>query len=299
MLNVFKGIFPPVPTIVDDNGELDRAGMAVMIDHVISNGADGMLILGSGGEFSHFSSEQRKQIAEFSLQHVAGRAPVLIGIACASTAETIQLGKHAEKAGAQGVLVVNPYYAKLSEEARFTHYKRIAEALNVPVFLYNFPELTGQDIGLNVITRLAREVPNIVGIKDTIDNISHTREIINQVHCFRPDFIIFSGYDEYLLDTLMLGGHGGIPATFNFAPNITRGIYQAVQQNDLATAKALQQQLSGLSPLYALEQPFFGVIKTAIKLSGVDISTAVVPPALPLNEEKIAQVKNILSRISV
>ncbi|AVH81917.1 dihydrodipicolinate synthase family protein [Citrobacter sp. FDAARGOS_156] len=299
MLNVFKGIFPPVPTIVDDNGELDRAGMAVMIDHVISNGADGMLILGSGGEFSHFSSEQRKQIAEFSLQHVAGRVPVLIGIACASTAETIQLGKHAEKAGAQGVLVVNPYYAKLSEEARFTHYKRIAEALNVPVFLYNFPELTGQDIGLNVITRLAREVPNIVGIKDTIDNISHTREIINQVHCFRQDFIIFSGYDEYLLDTLMLGGHGGIPATFNFAPNITRGIYQAVQQNDLATAKALQQQLSGLSPLYALEQPFFGVIKTAIKLSGVDISTAVVPPALPLNEEKIAQVKNILSRISV
>ncbi len=299
MLNVFKGIFPPVPTIVDDNGELDRAGMAVMIDHVISNGADGMLILGSGGEFSHFSSEQRKQIAEFSLQYVAGRVPVLIGIACASTAETIQLGKHAEKAGAQGVLVVNPYYAKLSEEARFTHYKRIAEALNVPVFLYNFPELTGQDIGLNVITRLAREVPNIVGIKDTIDNISHTREIINQVHCFRPDFIIFSGYDEYLLDTLMLGGHGGIPATFNFAPNITRGIYQAVQQNDLATAKALQQQLSGLSPLYALEQPFFGVIKTAIKLSGVDISTAVVPPALPLNEEKIAQVKNILSRISV
>lgn len=106
MLNVFKGIFPPVPTIVDDNGELDRAGMAVMIDHVISNGADGMLILGSGGEFSHFSSEQRKQIAEFSLQHVAGRVPVLIGIACASTAETIQLGKHAEKAGAQGVLVV-------------------------------------------------------------------------------------------------------------------------------------------------------------------------------------------------
>ena len=90
-----------------------------------------------------------------------------------------------------------------------------------------------------------------------------------------------------------------MPAPFNFAPNITRGIYQAVQQNDLATAKALQQQLSELSPLYALEQPFFGVIKTAIKLSGVDISTAVVPPALPLNEEKIAQVKNILSRISV
>jgi 4-hydroxy-tetrahydrodipicolinate synthase len=299
MSNIFKGIFPPVPTIVDDSGELDREGMAAMIDHVISNGADGMLILGSGGEFSHFSSEQRKQIAEFSLQYVANRVPVLIGVACSGTAETIHLGIHAEKAGAQGVLVVNPYYAKLSDEARFTHYKRIAEVLSIPVFLYNFPELTGQDIGLDVIARLAREVPNIVGIKDTIDNISHTREIINRVHCFRPGFIIFSGYDEYLLDTLLLGGHGGIPATFNFAPHITRGIYQAFLDNDLATAKLLQKQLAGLSPLYSLEKPFFGVIKTAIKLSGVDISTAVVPPALPLNQDKIEQVESILSRISV
>ncbi len=103
---------------------------------------------------------------------------MLIGIACASTAETIQLGEHAQNAGATGVLVVNPYYAKLSDDARFTHYKRIAEALSIPVFLYNFPELTGQDIGLDVITRLAREVPNIVGIKDTIDNISHTGKLL-------------------------------------------------------------------------------------------------------------------------
>lgn len=295
MLNMFRGIFPPVPTIVDDNGALDKGGMATMIDHVIKNGADGMLILGSGGEFSHLSTPQRKEIAAFCLEHVAGRVPVLIGIACAGTAETIELGLHAEQAGAAGVLVVNPYYAKLSDEARFTHFQRVAEALNTPVFLYNFPDLTGQDIGLDVITRLAHDVPNIVGIKDTIDNISHTREIINRVHTFRPDFIIFSGYDEYMLDTLLLGGHGGIPATFNFAPQVTRGIYDAFINNDLARAKVFQQQLAKLSPLYALEQPFFGVIKTAIKLSGVDISTAVVAPALPLNNEKTEQVRNILA----
>ncbi|EAR6896796.1 dihydrodipicolinate synthase family protein [Salmonella enterica subsp. diarizonae] len=299
MSNIFRGIFPPVPTIVDKHGRLDLAGMGTMIDHVINNGANGVLILGSGGEFPHFSTEQRKHIAEFSLKHVAGRVPVLIGIACPGTAETIQLGKHAEHAGAHGVLVVNPYYAKLSDEARFTHYRRIAEALNIPVFLYNFPELTGQDIGLDVIIRLAQEVPNIVGIKDTIDNISHIREVINRVHAFRPDFIVFSGYDEYLLDTLLLGGHGGIPATFNFAPHITKGIYNAFIQNDFALAKALQRQLAMLSPLYALEHPFFAAIKTAIKLSGVEISTEVVPPSLPLNEEKTELVKNILNRITV
>lgn len=299
MLTRFKGIFPPVPTIVDESGNFDRSGMARMIDHVISNGADGMLILGSGGEFCHLSTAQRKEIAAFCLHHVAGRVPVLIGIASPGTAETIELGRHAHQAGANGVLVVNPYYAKLSDEARFTHYQRVAEALETPVFLYNFPDLTGQDIGLDIITRLARDVPNIVGIKDTIDNISHTREIINRVHTFRPDFIIFSGYDEYLLDTLLLGGHGGIPATFNFAPQITRGIYDAFVNNDLNRARAFQQQLAKLSPLYALEQPFFGVIKTAIKLSGVDISTAVVPPALPLNNEKTEQVRNILAHINL
>lgn len=297
MSTKFRGIFPPVPSIVDAQGELDKVGMARMLEHVIESGADGMLILGSGGEFSQFSSQQRKEIAAFCLHHVNGRVPVLIGIACSGTAETIELGRHAQEHGADGVLVVNPYYTKLSDDARFMHYKRIADALKTPVFLYNFPDLTGQDIGLDIITRLAKEVPNIVGIKDTIDNISHTREIINRVHTFRPDFIIFSGYDEYMLDTLLLGGHGGIPATFNFAPTITRGIYQAFLDNDLEKARYFQQQLAKLSPLYALEQPFFGVIKTAIKLSGLDISTAVVAPALPLSDEKTAVVKTILASI--
>ena len=297
MSTKFRGIFPPVPSIVDAQGELDKVGMARMLEHVIESGADGMLILGSGGEFSQFSSQQRKEIAAFCLHHVNGRVPVLIGIACSGTAETIELGCHAQEHGADGVLVVNPYYAKLSDDARFMHYKRIADALKTPVFLYNFPDLTGQDIGLDIITRLAKEVPNIVGIKDTIDNISHTREIINRVHTFRPDFIIFSGYDEYMLDTLLLGGHGGIPATFNFAPTITRSIYQAFLDNDLEKARYFQQQLAKLSPLYALEQPFFGVITTDIKLSGLDISTAVVAPALPLSDEKTAVVKTILASI--
>lgn len=100
-----------------------------------------------------------------------------------------------------------------------------------------------------------------------------------------------------MLDTLLLGGHGGIPATFNFAPNITRGIYQAVMENDLDKARYFQQQLAKLSPLYTLEQPFFGVIKTAIKLSGLDISTAVMAPALPLSDDKVAVVKAILEHI--
>ncbi len=296
-LEQFKGIFPPVPTIVDDNGVLDRAGMGKLLDHVIVNGAHGVLILGSGGEFCHFSHESRLEIARFCVSHVAHRVPVMLGIAAAGTQETISYGNHAAEIGADAVLVVNPYYALLNADSLYQHYRSIAESLELPVFLYNFPDLTGQDIGLDVITRLAQDVPNIVGMKDTIDNISHTREVINRVHGFRPEFIIFAGYDEYLLDTLILGGHGGIPATFNFAPEITGGIYRSFMEKNYETLFSLQRRLAKISSLYALETPIFGVIKEAVKLSGLDISTAVVAPALKLSSDKIKQVSAILNLI--
>ena len=285
----FKGIFPPVPTIVDKHGDLDKKGMANLLDHLINNEADGVLILGSGGEFCHMPPKLRFEVAEFAVKHIKQRIPVMIGISSPSTKETIEYGQHAAQIGADAVLVVNPYYALLNSEAIYHHYKTVAENINIPTLLYNFPALTGQDIGIDVITRLAKDVPNIIGLKDTIDNISHTREVINQVHAFRPDFIIFSGFDEYMLDTLILGGHGGIPATFNFAPKVTKGIYKAFKQKDYETAFTLQRQLAKLMPIYAIETPFFAVIKQAIKLTGIDISTEVLAPVkkLPNNKQDL------------
>lgn len=282
----FKGIFPPVPTIVDKHGDLDKKGMAKLLDHLINNEADGVLILGSGGEFCHMPPKLRFEVAEFAVKHIKQRIAVMIGISSPSTKETIEYGQHAAQIGADAVLVVNPYYALLNSEAIYHHYKTVAENIAIPTLLYNFPSLTGQDIGIDVITRLAKDVPNIIGLKDTIDNISHTREVINQVHAFRPDFIIFSGFDEYMLDTLILGGHGGIPATFNFAPKITKGIYQAFIQKDYETAFTLQRQLAKLMPIYAIETPFFAVIKQAIKLTGIDISTEVLAPVKKLANNK-------------
>lgn len=293
-LDKFKGIFPPVPTIVDSKGQLDREGMARMLDKVISDGAHGMLILGSGGEFCHMTHHMRLEVAAFTLKHVAERVPVMVGIAAPGTDETIEYGLHAQAHGAAAVLVVNPYYALLNADYIYKHYRTIAESLKTPVLLYNFPALTGQDIGLDTIERLARDVPNIVGIKDTIDNISHTREIINRVHTFRPNFIIFSGYDEYMLDTLILGGHGGIPATFNIAPQITGGIYKAFMEKNYEEAFAKQRTLAKLSSLYAIESPFFGVIKECIKAVGTDISTEVIAPTQKLSPEKTAQAKSVL-----
>lgn len=298
-LDKFKGVFPPVPTIVTHEGQLDRAGMGAMLDKVINDGAHGVLVLGSGGEFCHMTHQMRLDVTEFALNYVDGRVPVMIGIAAPGTRETIEYGFHAQQHGADAVLVVNPYYALLNADYIYQHYRTVAESLKTPVMLYNFPALTGQDIGLDVIERLARDVPNIVGIKDTIDNISHTREVINRVHAFRRDFIVFSGYDEYMLDTLILGGNGGIPATFNIAPEITGGIYKAFMEKDYEEAFKKQRVLAKLSSLYAIETPFFGVIKECIKATGMNISTEVIAPTLKLSAEKVEQARSILRTADV
>lgn len=294
-LNKFKGVFPPVPTIVDKEGQLDKRGMGLLIDKLINEGVNGMLFLGSGGEFSQMTKQQRLEVAEFVTAHVNKRVPILLGISSCSTAEVIEYGLHADQLGVDAVLVLNPYYALLNDEFIFNHFKTVAEHIKSPVILYNFPALTGQDIKVELIARLAKEVPTIIGIKDTVDNMSHLREIINVVRPKHPDFVIFAGYDEYMMDSLILGANGGIPATCNFASAITCGIYQAFVKEDYATMFKLQRQLANLSTVYSIESPFFGVIKEAIKLTGLDISTEVLAPVQQLAQDKVNRLKEVLT----
>jgi len=289
-----RGVIPPVPTIVDQAGAFDPKGMAALLEREIASGIHGMLILGSGGEFCHMSLAMRKKVAEFCVRHVAGRVPVLIGIGASATAEVIELGQHAKACGADAVLVVNPYYATLSRPALIQHYKAVAGAVDMPILLYNFPGLTGQELTVDLVLELALACPNIVGIKDTVDTMSHTRALVTQVKGARPDFLVFSGFDEYMLDTLLIGGDGGIPATANFKPEITLGIFNAVEAGDFAKMRAHARQLAQLMPIYGLDQPFFGLVKEAIRLTGTDVSTAVLAPSLVPSEEIKAQLLAVL-----
>lgn len=274
-----KGVIPPVPTIFDAQAQFDPQGMGRLIDRLLASEVNGFLFLGSAGEFATLPHESRKAIARFCVERVAGRKPVIIGTASCATQEVIDLSQHAASIGADAVMVVNPFYAKLSDERLYQHYRRIAEASPLPVLLYNFPILTGQDLSIELIGRLAQDCPNIVGIKDTVDCMSHIRRIVFEVKGKRPDFMVFSGFDEYMLDTLMIGGDGVIPATSNFAPEITCGIYRAFRTQDFATAQSLLARLAILSRMYSIDVPFTGVIKEAIRLCGLDIPTHVLSPA--------------------
>ncbi|NDL66002.1 dihydrodipicolinate synthase family protein [Acerihabitans arboris] len=295
----FYGVIPPVPTLFTEDEQLDEASMANLLDSLIASDVNGLFFLGSAGEFAHMSEALRLRTAEFCVNYVDKRKPVLIGIAHSGTREAIRFGLHAQKIGADGVVAVNPFYNPLSEENLYLHYKHLADALSLPILIYNFPALTGQSIPVPIVRRLAETCPNIVGLKDTVDTLSHIRETIHAVKPVRPDFAVFSGYDEYLFGTLILGGDGCIPASANFAPQLTCGIYRAWQEQDYAQAVKLQQRLSYIPELYNYDLPFYNAVKYAIKLVGVDISVNSLWPASPLTDELKEKVRGALARSGV
>lgn len=295
----FKGVIPPVSTLYDQAGNIDEKSIGILVDSLIEAKVDGLFFLGTGGEFSQMSVEERKQLTEFAVRYVDHRVPVLIGTGSTSTREVIELSNHAERVGADAVVIVNPYYWVLTEENLFDHYSEIAESINLPILLYNFPNLTGQDLTPDFVLKLVDKYPNIIGIKETIDSIGHISEMIMKVKGKHPDFSVLCGFDNHLLNTLQIGGDGTISASVNFAPQLSVGIYKAFINGDYEEAIKLNKQLTVLPFLYQIDSPFVNVVKEAIKISGLDISTYVLPPARPLSADKIEQVKEIMELAKV
>ncbi|KIL51922.1 dihydrodipicolinate synthase family protein [Jeotgalibacillus soli] len=294
---VFKGIIPPVSTILNEQGKLERQGMGRLIDFLIDSKVDGLFFLGTGGEFSQMSTEERKEVAAFAVEHVNSRVPVFIGTGSASTREVVELSNHSKNIGADAVVVINPYYWPLSEDNLFAHYSEIARSVDLPILLYNFPALTGQDLSPDFVLKLVNEHQNIVGIKETVDAAGHIREMILKVKSVHPSFSVLCGFDDHLLNTLSLGGDGAISATGNFAPQLTIGIYQAFIKKDYNKAIELHKKLAVLPEMYKLDSPFVSVIKEAIKMTGMDIPTYVLPPARALSNEKRRLLAELLKNI--
>jgi len=292
----FHGVIPPIPTILFQNGNMDEKGTQNLIDFLIDSKVHGLFFNGSGGEFSQMTIEIRKKVAEFGVEYVNGRLPTLVGTGSPSTLETISLCEHAKEIGADGVVIINPYYWKLSEEALYKHYSSIANNVDIPILLYNFPTLTGQNITPDLAYKLAMNHQNIVGIKQTVEEAERTRDMILEVKSERIDFQIFSGFDDHFLHTLATGGDGSIPLTASFAPELSVGMYEAFRRGEYPKVMEFHQKLSTLLQLYRVDSPFINVVKEAIKLRGIDISTEMLPPLRSLNEDKKALLIELLPK---
>src|SRR5919112_2700788 len=165
---MFRGLMPAMVTPFDERGEVDLEAAEAVVERFIEAGVDGISPLGSTGEFSHLTADERKRFAEEVTRMVAGRVPLVVGVGSSGTREAVELARHAESVGADSVLVVSPFYWKASEEGLFRHFAAVAEAVGIPVVIYNLPMLTGIDLSPSLIARVATECPNVVGIKDNV-----------------------------------------------------------------------------------------------------------------------------------
>ena len=291
---MFSGLMPALVTPFDEAGEIDLAAAEAVIDRHVAAGVNGIVALGSTGEFSHLTTAERLGFAEEVVGLVAGRVPAIIGTGASGTREAVSIARHAEEAGADAVVTVSPFYWTVGEEALFRHFATIAEAVSIPTLVYNFPMLTGIDLSPALVGRLAEECPNVVGIKDTVLEYIHTVQVIHTVKQVRPEFAVLSGFEDQILPNLLAGGDGSICGLSNVAPELFVNLVEAARSGDFERATDLHRRVLRLMDLGTASDPPIGAFKSAMAKLGVRISPHVRGPALPAPPESDTAIEQIL-----
>lgn len=276
-MNRIRGSLVAIVTPMSDDGALDLDTLRRLIDWHIAEGSDGIVIVGTTGESPTVSYDEHCLLIRTTVEQVAGRVPVIAGTGANSTAEAIELTACAKAAGAQAGLSVVPYYNKPTQEGLYQHFRKIAEAVDLPLILYNVPGRTVTDLSNDTTLRLA-DVPGIVGIKDATGNMERAADLLRRA----PEgFALYTGDDASALPFMLLGGHGVISVTANVAPKMMHELCAAAFAGNLARARELNNALLPLhSKLFVEANPI--PVKWACAEMGL-ISPALRLPLTPLS----------------
>ena len=290
-----KYITPAVTPMLED-GRIDETGACALYEFLIQGGVDGILVFGSIGEFFGFTLEEKKKLISLAVHQVKGRIKVIAGTADMIYENVVSLSNWSLKEGADAVIIVSPYYFKLIPEQAEAYYDRLADEIEGPLYLYNFPDRTGYTIPADVMLRLALKHKNIVGCKDTIAGMDHTRELIRTIKPIRPDFEIYSGFDENFAHNVLAGGDGCIAGISNFAPALCHAWTESVNAGNWQDASLISQKINRLMDVYAVGSPFIPFIKKAASLAGVPIQDHVTFPFPRVTDEQEKILADILKR---
>jgi len=274
-----QGSLVAIVTPMQEDGALDLDAFRRLIDWHIKEGTDGIVAVGTTGESPTVDWDEHNLVIKTAVEHVAGRVPVIAGTGANATSEAIELSAYAREVGADYSLSVVPYYNKPTQEGLYRHFKAIAEAVNLPMIVYNVPGRTVADIQNDTVLRLA-QVPNIVGIKDATANLERGSDLIRR----KPrDFRVYSGDDATGLALMLMGGHGVISVTANVAPRLMHEMCSTALSGDVGRAREINHRLLPLhrdlfveaNPIpvkWAVQQ--MGLIKGGIRLPLTPLSPA-------------------------
>jgi 4-hydroxy-tetrahydrodipicolinate synthase len=289
----------PVVTAFDHDGNLDIQANKAIYDHLIDGGVDGLVVMGSTGEFFTMTTEQKKKLIDLSVEYVGKRTKLFIGTSCMSVEDTVELSNYAIEAGADAVMIISPYYFALSDESVELFYDSVAEKITGDIYLYNFPQRTGYDLSPEITLNLIRKHKNIVGYKDTVTDMGHTRKLISSIKKEFPEFVILSGFDEFFVHNVLSGGDGCIGGLSNLYPELFSNLVTAVNQKNLDVVSKLQQRVDILMGLYDVGTPFIPIIKRAMTIRGIEMDEYCTKPFVPANEKQNAEIKNIMIKANV
>lgn len=244
---MIQGSLVALVTPMTADNEVDWEAYERLIEWHIASGTDGIVTMGTTGESPTLSIEEHNEVVSFTVNKVAGRVPVIAGTGGNSTAEAIELTEHAKNAGADISLQVVPYYNKPTQEGLYQHFKTIAEAVNMPMWLYNVPGRTVADLKNDTVLRLA-EIPNIVGLKDATGDIARAIDLLRRLPGVVGDkeFAVYSGNDDSALALMLVGGSGVISVTANIMPLAMHEMAQAAVAGNVAVARAINDRLMPL-----------------------------------------------------
>ena len=294
-----KGIVPPMITPLLGRDQLDVAGFENVLERVLGGGVHGIFILGTTGEAPSLSYRLRREVIDRACKIVRGRVPVLVGITDTSMVEAVNLARHAATAGAQALVTAAPYYFPEGQPELIDFVEGLVPQLPLPLYVYNMPQMTKVTFEPETIRRLT-QLEGLIGLKDSSGDLNYYRQLV-EVAKARPDWRVFVGPEHLLVDTLRLGGHGGVNGGAQIDPHLLVGLYDATVRGDNAEVTRLQARLLKLGEVYRIGKHASTVIKgvkCALNLLGV-CSGEMSEPFRAFNEPERRKVAQVLTGLGL
>ena len=284
-----RGIIPAMVTPFTTDDKINEQSLRQLTNYLIEGGVHGLFAVGSQGEFWALDADEKRQVFEIVIDETRGRVPVYAGTGAVTTREAIQLTQMAEEVGADAVSVLTPFFLSLNQDELVDFYTEIADSTSLPVILYNNPGRTGNGISVETVVKLARDVDNIISIKDSSGDLQLSAEYIRRTG---DDFHVLMGRDTLIYGGLLYGAAGSIAASANVKPSLLVEIYDAFMEGDLKRSLEAQRALAPLRIAFGLGT-FPSVVKEAVNMIGIDVGHCRAPVGL-LTPDKLKQLNDVL-----
>jgi 4-hydroxy-tetrahydrodipicolinate synthase len=289
----FSGVYTALVTPFHDDGSLDLDAYRQLVDEQIEAGVHGLVPCGTTGEAATMSPEEQLQVIKACKEQAKGRVPIVAGAGNNATARAVDMHQAVKELGVDGALHVTPWYNKPTQEGLYQHFKAVSESASLPIVLYNVPGRTGVDLLASTVERLARDIPDVVAVKEATASPARSADILARLADERPDFSVLSGDDGHILSLLGQGGHGVISVISHLCAEDLRAMFDAWHEGDVKEAQRLSRKVSPLQPaLFFTANPI--PVKTALALQG-KMKESFRLPLCPLDDDGRAELRQRLA----